>query len=177
MGHSKGGIDSAAALAMHASLRPLVAGIVFVQTPYGGSPVATDLMEGDGIEFELLRAFVLDFLASILRTKADAGVDLTYSERRAFLERFPLDPQDPSYLRRPTAAETSSSSSPSSSSSSSSQPPLSFPMLSFHSTIGESNFLSPFALTAAYMRRRYDVASDGMVAAVDAEVPGSAVVR
>ena len=105
MGHSKGGIDSAAALAMHASLRPLVAGIVFVQTPYGGSPVATDLMEGDGIEFELLRAFVLDFLASILRTKADAGVDLTYSERRAFLERFPLDPQDPSYLRRPTAAE------------------------------------------------------------------------
>ena len=212
LGHSKGGIDSAAALAMQSHLRPLVAGLIFVQTPYGGSPIASDMLVD-----EFLRAAV-DWVASVLGTKADAPLDLTYAERRAFLKDHPLDPYDELFHKRalnrhinlnvaaaattnlegravssaPNSttmqpASTSTTGGTTSSATSSATLPAQrprkvakrpiFPMISFHSTIGESNFLSPFALTAAYMRRRYDEASDGMVAAGDAEVPGSSVVR
>ncbi|KAL3688722.1 hypothetical protein R1sor_015031 [Riccia sorocarpa] len=40
LGHSKGGVDSAAALSMYwPELKDKVVGLVLVQSPYGGSPV------------------------------------------------------------------------------------------------------------------------------------------
>lgn len=45
LGHSKGGIDAAAALSMYSSeLEGKVAGLALVQSPYGGTPIASDIL-------------------------------------------------------------------------------------------------------------------------------------
>lgn len=45
LGHSKGGLDAAAAMALHHDrLAGKVAGIVFAQSPYGGTPLASDFV-------------------------------------------------------------------------------------------------------------------------------------
>lgn len=45
LGHSKGGIDAAAALSMYWSdLKDKVAGLALVQSPYGGTPIASDVL-------------------------------------------------------------------------------------------------------------------------------------
>jgi pimeloyl-ACP methyl ester carboxylesterase len=45
LGHSKGGIDAAAALSLYWSdLKDKVAGLALVQSPYGGTPIASDIL-------------------------------------------------------------------------------------------------------------------------------------
>ena len=45
LGHSKGGIDAAAALSLYWSdLKDKVAGLALTQSPYGGSPIASDIL-------------------------------------------------------------------------------------------------------------------------------------
>ncbi|XP_076934792.1 uncharacterized protein LOC143601208 [Bidens hawaiensis] len=45
LGHSKGGIDAAAALSMYwPDLRDKVTGLALAQSPYGGSPIASDIL-------------------------------------------------------------------------------------------------------------------------------------
>ena len=45
LGHSKGGVDAAAALSIYWSdLKHKVAGLALVQSPYGGSPIASDML-------------------------------------------------------------------------------------------------------------------------------------
>ncbi|KAJ8643225.1 hypothetical protein MRB53_004973 [Persea americana] len=44
--HSKGGVDAAAALAIYSSaLKDKVAGLALVQSPYGGTPIASDILQ------------------------------------------------------------------------------------------------------------------------------------
>ena len=148
VGHSKGACDAAAALALYPSaLAPRVAGVVASQCPYGGSPIASDLLAT-----EASSALVGGALARLVgaSSPSDAAAllgamrDVTYASRRAFLARHPL-------------------------------PPGLVPTVSFHTeTTSPASLL--FA-SAAYMRRRYGVANDGLVARCDAEVPGSVAVR
>ncbi len=45
MGHSQGGVDAAAAYSMFwLELKDKVVGLVLVQSPYGGSPIASDIL-------------------------------------------------------------------------------------------------------------------------------------
>ena len=45
LGHSKGGVDAAAALSLYWSdLREKVAGLALAQSPYGGTPIASDIL-------------------------------------------------------------------------------------------------------------------------------------
>ena len=45
LGHSKGGVDAAAALSMYwTDLKDKVAGLALAQSPYGGSPIASDIL-------------------------------------------------------------------------------------------------------------------------------------
>lgn len=45
LGHSKGGVDAAAALSIyHKDLVDKVAGLALVQSPYGGTPVVSDIL-------------------------------------------------------------------------------------------------------------------------------------
>jgi hypothetical protein len=87
IGHSKGGIDSGACVALHDErMMHFVRGIICVQSPFGGSPIATDL----------LSAPLLDGVGSLLEALLSAPKgegarlmepiqDLTYVARRKFL--------------------------------------------------------------------------------------------
>lgn len=45
LGHSKGGLDAAAALSIYEhELKDKVVGLVVAQSPYGGTPIASDIM-------------------------------------------------------------------------------------------------------------------------------------
>lgn len=147
VGHSKGAADAAAALALYESeLSGVVRGLVASQCPYGGSPIASDLLAFPALEKLTARA-----LESLVGLPAGEGAktlvppmrDVSYAARRAFVSRHPL--------------------------------PRTFPCVSFHTaTSSRASFLH---LSAAYVRRRYDAANDGLVARCDAEIPGSVAVR
>jgi ribosome biogenesis protein UTP30 len=61
LGHSKGGVDAAAALSLYWSeLKGKVAGLALVQSPYGGTPVASDILrEGQIADKETRRIMEL----------------------------------------------------------------------------------------------------------------------
>ena len=92
IGHSKGGIDCAAALAMYDdAMRDKVFGLIAMQCPYGGSPIATDLLS------EPLAALTRSFLEALLGAPRGDGErlcapisDLTYAARKKWLSKFPL---------------------------------------------------------------------------------------
>ena len=51
IGHSKGGLDSAAALAHVPRAQEHVRALVTIQSPYGGSPMAQDLLDNPLVRF------------------------------------------------------------------------------------------------------------------------------
>lgn len=61
LGHSKGGVDAAAAVSKYWSdLKEKVAGLVVIQSPYGGSPIASDILrEGQIADAETRRIMEL----------------------------------------------------------------------------------------------------------------------
>lgn len=62
LGHSKGGVDAAAAVAMNwPTLRDKVVGLVLVQSPYGGSPVASDILR-EGQIADVQTRYLLELL-------------------------------------------------------------------------------------------------------------------
>jgi hypothetical protein len=138
VGHSKGAVESMAALTLHPELRRTVRAVVAIQAPYGGSPIADDLIASP----ELRR--VLDIAFPLLFYGVSRSVeDLSYAQRMEFVRRHP-------YLAPvPTVAVASS----------------------------RYSRRSMLWALARYMHERYGLPSDGLVAQVDAEVPGSRLVR
>ena len=64
LGHSKGGTDAAAACAMYwDELKDKLRGLVMLQAPYGGTPLAADLLRGG--QFGALNAVFLGKLATM----------------------------------------------------------------------------------------------------------------
>lgn len=64
LGHSKGGTDAAAACAMYwDELKDKLRGLVMLQAPYGGTPLAADLLRGG--QFGALNALFLGKLATM----------------------------------------------------------------------------------------------------------------
>lgn len=61
LGHSKGGVDAAAALSIYWTyLKEKVGGLVLVQSPYGGTPLASDVLrEGQIADKETRRIMEL----------------------------------------------------------------------------------------------------------------------
>jgi hypothetical protein len=89
IGHSKGGLDSAAALAMYPELKEHVRALVTIQSPYGGSPMAQDLLDNPLVRYGLGGA------VEALGGSIQAGEDLTYDSRQKFLAKHPLPPGIP----------------------------------------------------------------------------------
>ena len=90
VGHSKGGVDIAAALSFHPELRPLVRAMVALQTPWLGSPIA-DFVAGrstlaQGHRLVVERAFQGD---------EQALLDLQESVRHAFVAQHPWPTEVP----------------------------------------------------------------------------------
>ncbi|GHG68320.1 lipase [Comamonas sp. JC664] len=138
VGHSKGGVECTATLALYPELRHVVRAVVTLQAPYGGSSIAHDLATTP----ELRR--VIDFAFPLLFHGVSRSVEeLSYFQRQAFIQRHPY----------PTGIPTVSLAS---------------------SRLSRRSTLYPLQ---RYLHERYGYQADGMVTAVDAEVPGARMVR
>ncbi|GBG87226.1 hypothetical protein CBR_g45285 [Chara braunii] len=91
LGHGKGAVDSAAALAVYsADLKGKVAGLVSMQAPYGGSPVASGLLKKGRPLDDESQALIRTVLGEICGGDIRVMQDLTYEKRRKFLAKHPL---------------------------------------------------------------------------------------
>ena len=149
-GHSKGGVDAAAALALYDErLRDKVRGFIAVQSPYGGSPIATDLLS------EPLLESMPVFLERLVNAPKGDGPrlvrpiqDLTYASRRAFLARHPI-PAHYDVVSFTTATKSAAAGL--------------FPAASY--------------ISSRYGDSEGGLDSDGLVAACDAQIPDAVVVN
>jgi triacylglycerol lipase len=91
VGHSKGGVDSAAALAMHPELKDKVRALVAIQSPFGGSPIAQDIETTP-----IIRPLVNGVVSDLFRGDPASVKDLTYDSREKFLAKYPLPTDVPS---------------------------------------------------------------------------------
>lgn len=71
LGHSKGGVDAAAALSLYWSdLKDKVAGLALTQSPYGGSPIASDILRegqlGDYVNIRRLMEIIICKVIKVL---------------------------------------------------------------------------------------------------------------
>ncbi|KAF0895265.1 hypothetical protein E2562_008590 [Oryza meyeriana var. granulata] len=69
LGHSKGGVDAAAALSLYwPQLKDKVEGLALAQSPYGGSPVASDILrEGQLGDYVRLRKLMEILVSKVLK--------------------------------------------------------------------------------------------------------------
>jgi hypothetical protein len=81
LGHSKGGVDSAAALSLYwPQLKDKVAGLVIAQSPYGGSPVASDILrDGQLGDYVMLRKVMEILVSKVLKVLTSIIAIITMS--------------------------------------------------------------------------------------------------
>lgn len=187
LGHSKGGVDAAAAIAKYWSyLKDKVAGLVVVQSPYGGSPIASDILrEGQIADVETRRVMEL-LICKVIKGDIRSLEDLTYDKRREFLAKHPLPVDFPT-----VSFHTQVSIAPGVISTMSHIAHAELPWLPL-SAIHGADFQEPIpatklpviiplaaamAICALHLDLRYGEKSDGLVVRKDAEIPGSVVVR
>jgi hypothetical protein len=83
LGHSKGGVDAAAALTLYPEIRPRVRSFVAIQAPYAGSPVANDLANCE------MAGAVAALAVKIFGNDPEAAMELSYPRRRGFHAKHP----------------------------------------------------------------------------------------
>jgi triacylglycerol lipase len=84
VGHSKGGVDTTAALALYPELQPHVRAVVAMQSPYGGTPIASDI-----VECPELHSLVDGIAGTLMGAKPESLADLSYDARQAFVRAHP----------------------------------------------------------------------------------------
>ncbi|KAH7576252.1 hypothetical protein JRO89_XS01G0023000 [Xanthoceras sorbifolium] len=187
LGHSKGGVDAAAALSLYwPDLKDKVAGLALAQSPYGGSPIASDILRqgqlGDYVNLRKLMEILICKVIKGLNPNAvnDVGdmqslEDLTYERRKEFLRKHQLPRELPvvSFHTEagitPAVLATLSHVAHAELPSISSGQPAKLPVVM---PLGAA-----MAACAQLLQVRYGEKSDGLVTRRDAEVPGSIVVR
>ncbi|KAL8037647.1 hypothetical protein ABFX02_11G051900 [Erythranthe guttata] len=188
LGHSKGGVDAAAALSIYSEeLRDKVAGLALVQSPYGGTPIASDILrEGQVADKETRR--IMEFLiCKLIKGDIRALEDLTYEKRKEFVGAHKLPENIPIISFHSEASVAPGVVATLSHIAHAELPWLpQFP--------GEDRENDDFAhvarkvpvvfpvsaamaLSALHLQLRYGEKSDGLVTCRDAEVPGSIVVK
>ncbi|XP_039790473.1 uncharacterized protein LOC120656447 [Panicum virgatum] len=177
LGHSKGGVDSAAALSLYwPQLKDKVAGLVLAQSPYGGSPVASDILrEGQLGDYVRLRKIMEILVSKVLKGDLQALEDLTYEKRKEFLQQHPLPLEVPI-----VSFHTEASITPSVLTALSHVAHLELPIAADGNSTRIPVVMPLSAAMAACSQllvARYGEMSDGLVTRKDAEVPGSVVVR
>ncbi|KAK4414625.1 E3 ubiquitin-protein ligase BRE1-like 1 [Sesamum alatum] len=184
------GVDAAAALSMYwDELKDKVAGLALAQSPYGGSPIASDILRegqlGDYVNIRKLMEILICkvmkecnmlMFASIVKGDMQALEDLTYEKRKDFLRKYQLPEELPV-----VSFHTEAGISPA--------------VLATLSRVAHAELPTPLsagqpttlpvviplgaamAACAQLLQIRYGEKSDGLVTRRDAEVPGSVVVR
>ncbi|KAL3825186.1 hypothetical protein ACJIZ3_021215 [Penstemon smallii] len=187
LGHSKGGVDAAAALSIYSQeLRDKVAGLALVQSPYGGTPIASDILrEGQVADKETRR--IMEFLiCKLIKGDIRALEDLTYEKRKEFIKNHKLPENIPlisfhseasvapgviatmshiAHAELPWLPRFGNSEDVEESLMAARKVPVIFPVS------------AAMALCALHLQLRYGEKSDGLVTCRDAEVPGSVVVK
>lgn len=191
LGHSKGGVDAAAALSMYWSeLKGKVAGLALVQSPYGGNPVASDILrEGQIADKETKRIMEL-IVCKLIKGDMRALEDLTYDKRKDFISKHKLPVGELPIISFHTEASTAPMMLATLTRIAHAEllPWLPLPRFLSASEYAESMLASlkvpvvvpvsaAMAVCALHLRLRYGEKSDGLVTRRDAEVPGSVVVR
>ncbi|PNT70735.1 hypothetical protein BRADI_2g16981v3 [Brachypodium distachyon] len=192
LGHSKGGVDAAATLSLYWSeLKGKVAGLALVQSPYGGTPVASDILrEGQIADRETRRIMEL-IVCKLIKGDMRALEDLTYGRRKEFISRHKLPVGELPIISFHTEASVVPTVLATMTRIAHAEllPLLAVaPLPRFLSEYMESLLASlklpvvmpvsaAMAVSALHLRLRYGERSDGLVTRRDAEVPGSVVVR
>lgn len=189
LGHSKGGVDAAAALSIYwQDLKGKVAGLALVQSPYGGTPLASDILrEGQVADIETRRIMEL-LICKIIKGDIGALEDLTYEKRKEFLLKH-RPPNDIPLISFHSEASVGPGVISTLSHIAHAELPW-FPLFKFggehtNSDIVQASRRVPvvipisaaMAVCALHLQLRYGAKSDGLVTCADAEVPGSVVVK
>uniref|UniRef100_A0A0A9D912 GPI inositol-deacylase n=1 Tax=Arundo donax TaxID=35708 RepID=A0A0A9D912_ARUDO len=192
LGHSKGGVDAAAAISLYWSeLKGKVAGLALVQSPYGGTPVASDILREGQIADKETRRIMELVICKLIKGDMRALEDLTYDQRKDFISKHKLPVDELPIISFHTEASTAPTVLATLTRVAHAEllPWLPLPRFFLSaSEFVESMFASlkvpvvapvsaAMAVTALHLRVRYGERSDGLVTRCDAEVPGSVVVR
>ncbi|XP_043706076.1 uncharacterized protein LOC122655799 [Telopea speciosissima] len=187
LGHSKGGVDAAAALSIYwSSLDDKVAGLALVQCPYGGTPIASDILREGQIADKEARRIMELLICKLIKGDIRALEDLTYEKRKEFIMKYKLPEHVPLVSFHSEASVAPGVLAMMSHIGHAELPRFPFPIFG-----GEkSNCVqlsrkvpviiplgAAMAVCALHLRLRYGEKSDGVVTRCDAEVPGSVVVR
>ncbi|XP_023756755.1 uncharacterized protein LOC111905297 [Lactuca sativa] len=190
LGHSKGGVDAAAALSIYwCDLKDKVAGLALVQSPYGGTPIASDIMREGQIADKETRRIMELIVCRIIKGDIKSLEDLTYEKRKQFLSKHKLPKGIPLISFRSEANVGPGVISMMSHIAHVELPKLPFmgpgpdeseyevgPMVK-HRVPVVVPVSAAMAVSALHLQLRYGEKSDGLVTCRDAEVPGSVVVR
>ncbi|KAF9612791.1 hypothetical protein IFM89_003801 [Coptis chinensis] len=187
LGHSKGGVDAAAALSIYwTELKDKVAGLALVQSPYGGTPIASDfLREGQIADQETRR--VMEFLiCKLIKGDMRALDDLTYEKRKEFITKHKLPEHIPLISFYSEASTAPGVLATMSHIAHAELPWLPLPRfgMAFFDSIQASYkvpvvipLAAAMAVSALHLKLRYGEKSDGLVTCRDAAVPGSVFVH
>uniref|UniRef100_A0A0D9WJL7 Uncharacterized protein n=1 Tax=Leersia perrieri TaxID=77586 RepID=A0A0D9WJL7_9ORYZ len=192
LGHSKGGVDAAAALSLYWSeLKGKVAGLALVQSPYGGTPIASDILREGQIADKETRRIMELIICKLIKGDIRALEDLTYDKRRDFISKHRLPVDELPIISFHTEASTAPTMLATLSRVAHAEllPWLPLPRRFLSASEYAESLLASLklpvvvpasaamAVSALHLRLRYGERSDGLVTRRDAEVPGSVVVR
>ncbi|GAV86362.1 hypothetical protein CFOL_v3_29793 [Cephalotus follicularis] len=188
LGHSKGGVDAAAALSMYWSdLKGKVAGLALVQSPYGGTPIASDILREGQIADKETRRIMELLICKVIKGDIRALEDLTYEKRKDFIMKHKLPDNIPLI-----SFHSEASIAPGVLATMTHIAHAELPWLPLFKLGCEESYdyvrsrlqlpvvmpiSAAMAVSALHLQLRYGQKSDGLVTCCDAEVPGSVVVR
>ncbi len=87
IGHSKGAVDAMAALSLYPEIRHRVRSMISMQGAYGGSIIASDLLDS-----KVLAPVARKGLTTVFGGDDTSLTDVTYSARQKFLKEHPYPP-------------------------------------------------------------------------------------
>ncbi|XVE54214.1 hypothetical protein DITRI_Ditri03aG0062700 [Diplodiscus trichospermus] len=187
LGHSKGGVDSAAALSIYSSeLEDKVAGLALVQSPYGGTPIASDILREGQIADKETRRIMELLICKVIKGDMRALEDLTYEKRKEFILKHKLPEGIPLISFHSEARVVPGVLATMTHIAHAELPWLPIPKFGSEEfdDICRPGHQVPIvipssavmAVCALHLLLRYGEKSDGLVTCRDAEVPGSTVV-
>ncbi|KAK9268311.1 hypothetical protein L1049_000059 [Liquidambar formosana] len=188
LGHSKGGVDAAAALSIYwCDLKDKVAGLALVQSPYGGTPLASDILREGQIADKETRRIMEFLICKLIKGDIRALEDLTYNKRKEFIMKHKLPEHIPLISFHSEASVAPGVLATMSHIAHAELPWLPIPRIGgeeYDDSVQSGRKVpvvipvsAAMAVCALHLQLRYGEKSDGLVTCRDAEVPGSVVVR
>ncbi|KAJ8750697.1 hypothetical protein K2173_015878 [Erythroxylum novogranatense] len=188
LGHSKGGVDAAAALSIYwCDLKDKVAGLALVQSPYGGSPLASDILREGQIADKETRRIMELLICKLIKGDIRALEDLTYERRGEFIMNHRLPKEIPLISFHSEASVGAGVLATMTHIAHAELPWLPLPKFGseeYDNALQAGRQVpvviplsAAMAVCALHLQLRYGEKSDGLVTCRDAEVPGSVVVR